>query len=438
MLFLLQTFSEMKFISTSNALLKAGFKEAVLSGLAADGGLYVPEQIPEIKDQFFTELHCLTTHELAFQLLFPFVNEDLTEDQLKRIIECTFQFDFPLVHLPSSGIQILELFHGPTWAFKDVGARFLAACLSTWSGGNQKQIILVATSGDTGGAVANGFFKQDGIEVVILYPKDKISPLQEYQIAGLGGNITALAVDGTFDDCQRMVKSAFNDKVLRSGINITSANSINIARWLPQMIWYAVAWKAMQREGVDTSVSIPSGNYGNIAAAFLACAMGLQFKEILAAHNANDTIPRFLHYGIYSPGMTISTLANAMDVSDPSNFVRLRYLKQFEASEFTPAFSAETVSDDQIIEAIRTCWKRHQYLLDPHTATAWYVLNQKGANGIVVSTAHPFKFKEVIIKALGFYPDAWNKSWVDAQINYITIPATYSALEEFLFHNLSD
>jgi threonine synthase len=428
----------MKYISTSNNLLKAGFKEAVLSGLAADGGLFVPEHIPKLDDSVFNVKDDMSLHELAFQLLFPFVQEDLSDDLLRKIIEDTFQFDFPLVTLVGSGIHVLELFHGPTWAFKDVGARFLAGCLSAWNTGNQKNVILVATSGDTGGAVANGFFNQPGIDVVILYPKGKVSPLQEYQIAGLGGNITALAVDGTFDDCQRMVKSAFNDKVLRSKINITSANSINVARWLPQMIFYAIAWREMKRRGYAERICIPCGNYGNIAAAFLAHDMGMHFKQIFAAHNANDTIPRFLEKGQYTIGETIATLANAMDVSDPSNFVRLQYLFQHQYRGKLADFQAQSVTDQQILETIQYVWQEYQYLLDPHTATSWHMLNDLGGEGTIVATAHPYKFEEVIIKTLGYYPPEWNKEWEKGLIDSITIPAGYKSLEEQLLNKLKD
>lgn len=426
----------MQYISTSNAQIKAGFKEAVLAGLASDGGLFVPEQIPGLSDQFFTSLDTLTIHELAYQLLLPFVKEDLTDDQLRKIIDHTFQFDFPFVSLAGSGIHLLELFHGPTWAFKDVGARFLAGCLSAWNTGHEKNVILVATSGDTGGAVANGFFHQPGINVVILYPKGKISPLQEYQIAGLGGNITALAVDGTFDDCQRMVKSAFNDKVLRSKVNITSANSINVARWLPQMISYAIAWREMKRRGYAECICIPSGNYGNIAAAFLAHDMGMHFKQIFAAHNANDTIPGYLQSGIYTPGETIPTLANAMDVNDPSNFVRLQYLQQHQYRGRLAEFQALSVKDHQILETIQYVWQEYEYLLDPHTATAWHMLNGTEGEGIIVATAHPYKFEDVIIRALGYYPSEWKKDWENGQIDSITIPSGYEALEDQLLHKL--
>lgn len=422
----------MKYISTDTIPNQVGFKEAVLKGLAAGGGLFVPEKLPEVDSEFIHHLNSLSIQEISFRLLQPFVGDDLSDAQLSAVIDHTFQFDIPVKQIGETGIHVLELFHGPTWAFKDVGARFLAGCLSYWTDQTHETIILVATSGDTGGAVANGFYNLPGTKVVILYPKGKVSPLQEMQIAGMGGNIIALEVDGSFDDCQHMVKSAFSDEVLRSTINITSANSINIARWLPQMIFYAIAWREIQRQGIENKLCIPSGNYGNIAAAFLIHDMGLTFKEILAAHNANDTIPRFLSSGHYTPGGTISTLANAMDVNDPSNFVRLRYLQQHQYRGRLATFSAESVSDIQILAAIRDAWDHHQYLLDPHTATAWHMLMQHGGKGMVVATAHPYKFEDVITKALGFYPTEWFKAWESGPIKSTSVPADYAALKELL------
>jgi len=422
----------MKYISTDNTNGRVGFKEAVLKGLAPGGGLFVPEKIPQVDTAFFDKLDSFSIRDLANTLMQPFVSNDLSDARLSSVIEHTFQFDIPVKRIGETDIHVLELFHGPTWAFKDVGARFLAGCLSQWTDQTKETIILVATSGDTGGAVANGFYHQPGTKVVILYPKGKVSPLQEMQIAGMGGNIIALSVDGSFDDCQHMVKSAFNDEELRSEVNITSANSINIARWLPQMIFYAIAWREIRRQGIESTLCIPSGNYGNIAAAFLMHDIGLTFKEILAAHNANDTIPRFLSSGTYAPGGTVSTLANAMDVNDPSNFVRLRYLQQRQYRSRLVDFRAQSVSDTQILEAIRDAWQNHQYLLDPHTATAWHMLKENGGKGIIAATAHPFKFEEVIAKALGSYPLTWIKTWKSGPLSSTSIPADYLALRELL------
>ena len=422
----------MQYVSTNDAYAKTSFRNAVLKGMPKDGGLYVPDIIPELGESFWNELDSFSLKELAYTILAPFTTEDFSEPQLKRIIAHTFQFAIPLARIGNSDIYALELFHGPTWAFKDVGARFLAGCLNEWNTQKEKTIILVATSGDTGGAVANGFYNQEGNTVVILYPKGKISPLQEMQIAGLGGNVIALSVDGSFDDCQALVKNAFSDTALRNMISLTSANSINIGRWLPQMIFYALAWIEIRKRDIESVICIPSGNYGNIAAAYLAHDIGFHFKRILAAHNANDTIPRYLVKGEYQPGTTISTLANAMDVSDPSNFVRLQYLQQHQYRGRLADFQALSVSDEQILQAIRDVWHHHNYLLDPHTATAWHMLKENGGKGIIAATAHPYKFESIIERALGFYPQAWVKDWESGPVNSITIPTTYAALKEIL------
>lgn len=422
----------MKYISTDNTNVRVGFKEAVLKGLAPGGGLFVPEILPQVDSTLFDKIDSHSIRDLAFALLKPFVSDGLSDVQLSAVIEHTFQFEIPVKQIGETGIHALELFHGPTWAFKDVGARFLAGCLSQWNDQSRETIILVATSGDTGGAVANGFYNQPGIKVIILYPKGKVSPLQEMQIAGMGANIIALAVDGSFDDCQHMVKKAFSDEALRLTTNITSANSINIARWLPQMIFYAIAWREIRRQGVKSTLCIPSGNYGNISAALLMHDLGLTFKEIFAAHNANNTIPRFLTTGNYAPAGTISTLANAMDVDDPSNFVRLLYLLQHQYRSRLVDFRAQSVSDAHIIEAIRDAWVKHKYLMDPHTATAWHMLKTNGAKGIIVATAHPYKFEDVIVTALGFYPAEWIKKWESGPVTSTSIPNDYSALRHLL------
>ncbi len=422
----------MQFVSTNDAYAKTSFKNAVLRGIPKDGGLFVPDTIPELDDSILNDVHSFNIQELAYNILAPFTAEDLSEEQLERIIAHTFQFAIPLVRIGHSDIHTLELFHGPTWAFKDVGARFLAGCLSEWNTQKEETIILVATSGDTGGAVANGFYNQEGTQVVILYPKGKISPLQEMQIAGLGGNIKAITVDGSFDDCQSLVKNAFSDTALRNKISLTSANSINVARWLPQMIFYALACIEIRRQDIESVICIPSGNYGNIAAAYLAHDMGFHFNIILAAHNANDTIPRYLVKREYHPGATISTVANAMDVSDPSNFVRLQYLQQHQYRGRLADFQALSVSDEQILQAIRDVWNQHNYLMDPHTATAWHMLKENGGKGIIVATAHPFKFESIIVRALGFFPEEWNKEWESGLVSSISIPIAYAALKEIL------
>ncbi len=422
----------MKYISTSDSETRLGFKESVRSGLAPDGGLIVPEFIPIIRPDMVRNLLSLSDHELAFALLTPFVKEDLTVEQLKAVIEHTFQFETPLKRIGTSDTYVLELFHGPTWAFKDVGVRFLAGCLSSWTSEKNEMTILVATSGDTGGAVANGFYNQPGINVVILYPIDKVSTLQEQQIAGLGRNITAVGVRGSFDDCQKLVKNAFSDQELRTTITLTSANSINIARWLPQMIYYAFALKEAIKQNVEFVFAVPSGNYGNITAGLLIHSMGMKLEKFIAAHNANDTIPRLLKNDIYDPHETIATLANAMDVSDPSNFLRLQYLWDKYPDLIDDHFTAISVSDEEILQSIRTCWNEHGYLLDPHTATAWKALNIQGGKGIILATAHPYKFEDVIIKALGHYPEDWKKEWLSGKIEKMEIGVDYEELKRIL------
>lgn len=422
----------MEYKSTGNNQLHIGFKEAVYQGLASDGGLFVPQNIPTPEKGLFDSLLMMDNADLAYSLLHSFVKEDLTSQDLKRIIEQAFSFEIPLKKIGNSEIYTLELFHGPTWAFKDVGARFLAGCLSAWSQKAEEVTILVATSGDTGGAVANGFYRQPGTKVVVLYPSGKISSLQEMQIAGLGENIFAVRVDGTFDDCQRLVKMAFMDLELRTMISITSANSINLARWLPQMVFYGIAFKEILQKEIEPVLCVPSGNYGNITAGILMYQMGFRFQKMIASHNENDTIPRFLKNGTYHPYKTVQTFANAMDVSDPSNFVRLQYLWDSDKINSSEIFSAESVSDDQILHAIRDCWDKHNYLLDPHTATAWHVLNQNGAKGIIFSTAHPYKFEDIINDALGFYPEEWRKAQTSTSNRSVRIPVDYQTLKAFL------
>ncbi len=420
----------MKYISISGDQQHFGFKDAVLNNLAPDGGLFVPNEIPSI--HFSKEdIQNFSKEEFLFHLLYPFVQPDLTDVQLRKIISDTLSFDIPLVQIGSSDIYALELFHGPTWAFKDVGARFLSGCLSTWSTDNKETTILVATSGDTGGAVAHGFYKQPGTRVIILYPYGKISSLQEQQIAGLGYNIEAIAVRGTFDDCQQLVKTAFRDDALKRENRLTSANSINIARWLPQMIFYAIAYQEAVKKRLPLTISVPSGNYGNIAAGLLANVLGIRFDKYFASHNANNTVPRFFQDGHYHPNPTIATIANAMDVSDPSNFVRFQWLfNKISPEHFS--FRAASVSDDEILETISRCYLQHHYLLDPHTATAWKVLSDHGGKGILLATAHPQKFEEIITRAIGEFPSEWSKEIADNQIQRIVIENNFEELNAII------
>ena len=407
------------------------FKEVVEQSLAPDGSLFVPRTIPVMDASLLAQQKVLDLQYLAYHFLSPFVEPDLSEHQLREVIAHTFPFEIPIKQLHGSELYIEELFHGPTHAFKDVGARFLAGCLKQWQKQGDNLTVIVATSGDTGGAVANAFYGLEGIQVVILYPLDKISAFQEQQIAGLGKNIKAIAVNGNFDDCQQLVKQSFSDPSINNRIHLTSANSINIGRWIPQLMFYAVAWHFMESQGLEKNILVPSGNYGNISAGLLFHQMGFPFNRIIAAHNQNDTIPRFLESNKYQPHPTMATYANAMDVSDPSNFVRFEYLRK-TGDENSIHFTATSVSDEEILVAIRECWEKHNYLLDPHSATAYHISKENGNQGLILSTAHPYKFKDIITKAMGFYPGDWLLDEREGEIFRTEIDNHFDALQEIL------
>jgi threonine synthase len=402
----------MKYISLGERKQKFSLKEVLFKGLAPDGSLFMPEYIPMLDNSFIDSFQQLSLSEIAFNVLHPYLCDDIADDVLKRIVDETFNFEIPLNKV-EEGVYALELYHGPTQAFKDVGARFLSRLLGYFNKGeSRKLMVLTATSGDTGGAVANGFHKVPGIEVVVLYPYGKISPYQEYQITGPGDNVHAIAVEGSFDDCQRLVKDAFNDEQLRSKIYMTSANSINIGRLLPQMVYYFQAVALLRRAGhMDAPVlTVPSGNFGNITAAMLANAMGLPVKKFIAATNANDVVPRFLVSALYDPKSTIATVANAMDVGNPSNFPRMFELCDNNIDELRRKMISVSISDDSIKATIKEVYLKSHYLMDPHTASAFAAMNQIKAGddiAVFVSTAHPFKFGEVIDQIL---PNALNES----------------------------
>ncbi len=391
----------MKFFSTNRKSPTVGFKEAVINSLPPDNGLYFPESIPTLSAEVLSDFSSLTLPELGFEMMKPFVS-DIPEADLLQILEDVLSFEIPLVQV-ADNIHALELYHGPTYAFKDVGARFLARCLGYFSQGQDEEVtILVATSGDTGGAVANGFYGVEGVRVVILYPSGKVSDLQEKQLTTLGGNISALEVDGDFDDCQALVKQAFLDKELNKKLSLTSANSINIARWMPQSIYYA--WMLTQLASEDLLIAVPSGNYGNITAAMLAKRMGFPLGSFLACSNANDIVPRYLQTGAYEPRSTVATYANAMDVSKPSNFPRMQELYNSSHEAITADVSGFTLSDDQILQTIADCRRESKYLLDPHGAIGYAALKQHckpGQRGVFLETAHPIKFAPTMSKALG-------------------------------------
>ncbi len=392
----------MKFFSTNNKSEKVSFREAVLKSLPDDNGLFFPEEIPALGDDFFNSVSTKTLTETAFCVLWPFCKADLPKNKLEEIIADTFVFDIPLKKVEDK-ISCLELFHGPTMAFKDVGARFLARTLSYFKeSDNEETTILVATSGDTGGAVASGFYNQPGIKVVILYPKGKVTALQERQMTTLGGNIQALEVEGDFDDCQAMVKKAFLDKELKQH-NLSSANSINVARWLPQSVYYYVPF--IERGIVNHLVfSVPSGNFGNITSGILAKKMGLPIKRFIASTNVNDVIPRYLISGNYDPKDTIPTISNAMDVSKPSNYSRLRTLYDDSFESIIKETSGFVMNDDETRNAIRHSSSQNNYLMDPHSAIAYEGLKnklQEGEEGVFLGTAHYCKFLDVVNVATG-------------------------------------
>lgn len=388
----------MKYFSTNRQSPAVDFKKGVIRSLPADNGLYFPEQIPHIADTL--NQSGIGLHEIAFETLKPFCTPDIPVNRLQEIVEDVFSFDIPVVPVQER-IHALELYHGPTYAFKDVGARFLARCLGFFNEGSDQEVtILVATSGDTGGAVAAGFHKVPGVKVVILYPSGKVSDLQEKQLTTLGENIQALEVNGTFDDCQQLVKEAFLDQELNQHLNLSSANSINIARWMPQSIYYS--WACSQLRGHENLVfAIPSGNYGNLAAAMLAHRMGAPISRFIAASNANDVVPRYLVNGKYEPLPTVPTYSNAMDVGKPSNFPRMQELCQSDYHAMTQLVSGFTLDDHGTIEAMKACLAANQYLTDPHGAIGYQALVEgirPSETGVFLETAHPCKFADVVQK----------------------------------------
>ena len=398
----------MKYYSTNGKAPIADLHKAVVKGLAEDRGLYMPERINKLPQAFFDNIEKMSFQEIAYTVASAFFGEDVDPDALHDIVYDTLSFDCPVVQVKDS-IYTLELFHGPTLAFKDVGARFMARLLQYFirqEQGNQQVNVLVATSGDTGSAVANGFLGVDGIHVYVLYPKGKVSPIQECQFTTLGKNITAIEVDGVFDDCQALVKSAFMDAELNQHMKLTSANSINVARFLPQAFYYFNAYARMKEQGKANNLvmCVPSGNFGNICAALFGHQMGLPIKRFIAANNANDIFYKYLQTGKYEPKPSKQTLANAMDVGDPSNFARIYDLYGKSHEKITSLISGATYTDDQIRQTMRACYEDTKYILDPHGACGYQALAdglQPGETGVFCETAHPAKFKEKVDEILG-------------------------------------
>ncbi len=391
----------MQYYSLNNPQQKVGFAEAVIQGIAPDKGLYFPETIPTLSSNFWDTLDQYSNTEIAYTLLAPFVGDAIPEKDLKAILEDTLSFDFPVVAI-TENIASLELFHGPTMAFKDVGARFMARCLGYFNQNNPNKVtVLVATSGDTGGAVANGFLGTEGVDVVILYPSGKVSDIQEKQLTTLGQNISALEVDGVFDDCQDMVKQAFLDKEITDSMQLTSANSINVARWLPQLLYYVFAYKTQKDKAEEIIFSVPSGNYGNICAAMVAQKLGMPVQHFIAANNANNVVARYLKSEKYEPKTTIPTISNAMDVGNPSNFVRIQELYHNNFTKIQEVLSSYSYDDAATRKAMDTLIEQYDYIADPHGAIGFLAAQEHQqkhpkAQYIFLETAHPIKFLDVL------------------------------------------
>ncbi len=391
----------MKYYSTNGTAPLASLEKAVVKGLAEDRGLYMPEHIKPLPEEFFSRIQDMDFHDIACTVAQAFFDEDVPEEDLRRIVCDTLSFDVPAVKVCDS-IYSLELFHGPTLAFKDVGARFMARMLRHFlHSGSGEVNVLVATSGDTGSAVANGFLGVEGIKVYVLYPKGKVSPIQECQFTTLGQNITAVEVDGVFDDCQALVKNAFMDKALNAKMKLTSANSINVARFLPQSFYYFYAYAQMKKKGLADNLvmCVPSGNFGNICSALFGKRMGLPIHRFIAANNSNDIFYKYLQTGNYEPKPSVQTIANAMDVGDPSNFARIYDLYGKSHDAIAADISGATYSDEQIADAMRSCYADNGYVCDPHGACGYQALKdglRPGETGVFLETAHPAKFKSVV------------------------------------------
>lgn len=430
----------MNYYSLNKQAPKVSFREAVIKGIAPDRGLYFPESITPLPLSFFEGIEDLSNHEIAFNAIHQFVGDEIPNERLRTILANVLDFDFPVIEIENN-VATLELFHGPTMAFKDVGARFMAQCLGYFSENetNTTEVtVLVATSGDTGGAVANGFLGVDGVKVVILYPSGKVSDIQERQLTTLGQNITALEVNGTFDDCQKMVKTAFLDDDLLQNMQLTSANSINVARWLPQLFYFLFAYKQAKSQGKEIVFAVPSGNFGNICAGLMAQRLGMPVKHFIAATNVNDTVPEFMKTGNYNPKPSTPTISNAMDVGDPSNFIRIRHLFNDDFNTLAQNLSSYSFTDRETKEAMLKIYQNTSYSTDPHGAVGYlglkkYQETHPNSYGIFLETAHPVKFLEVVEETIGI------SLKIPPQIQKVmgkekkSIPIkTYESLKDFL------
>jgi len=432
----------MKFYSLNKKAPDVDFQYAAVHGQAPDKGLYFPERIPQLSSDFVKNIARKSKVEIGVEVMQPYVSESISKDVLEKIVAETVDFDFPLVKIDES-ISSLELFHGPTMAFKDVGARFMSRCLGYFNKDNAtKTTVLVATSGDTGGAVANGFLGVEGVEVVILYPKGKVSPIQELQLTTCGQNIKALEIDGVFDDCQAIVKQAFVDADLNAKMVLTSANSINVARWLPQQLYYFFAYQQWMQENEEAPVvCVPSGNFGNICAGILANASGLPIKHFLAATNVNDEIPKYFQTGNYAPQKAVATISNAMDVGDPSNFVRILEIFQNNFPALKGMVSSVSVSDSDTRATIKEVYDRTNYILDPHGAVAYKALADLQKNnkdkGFILETAHPVKFPDVVEEVIGMEIPVPEKAQylLGKKKEAVELPADFNTVKAWLLEN---
>ncbi|MEM9001402.1 MAG: threonine synthase [Bacteroidota bacterium] len=431
----------MNFYSLNNKKSKVSFKEAVITGIAPDKGLYFPERIDALPKSFFDTITSLTAHQIAFRAIEQFVKADIPEHQLNEILANVLDFDFPMVSIEED-LATLELFHGPTMAFKDVGARFMANCLGYFSKGDDTEItVLVATSGDTGGAVANGFLGVKGVNVIILYPSGKVSEIQEKQLTTLGQNITAMEVEGTFDDCQRMVKKAFLDADITKDRQLTSANSINVARWLPQLFYFLFAYRDIKAKQKEIVFAVPSGNFGNVCAGMVAQKLGMPIKHFIAATNKNDVVPHYMQRGTYLPKPSISTISNAMDVGDPSNFVRIRHLYHDNFSLLKENLSSYAFTDEETKTAMQQIHKNSGYITDPHGAVGYlgikkYQEKHQKTYGVFLETAHPVKFLDVVEDTLGISPKIPSQIQKVMDKSKSSIPiASYGELKSYLLKN---
>ena len=436
----------MKYYSTNNRSLLTSLKEAVLQGLAPDNGLYMPESIPAFPASFFGSLHEHSFRQIAFEVARKFTGDEIPSSELQKIIDHTIAFEAPLAEVESS-VSALELWHGPTMAFKDFGARFMSQLLRFFSAQIEREIVvLVATSGDTGSAVANGFLGVPGIRVVVLYPSGKVSDIQEKQFTTLGKNITALEVEGTFDDCQRFVKQAFLDQDLRDRFFLTSANSINVARLIPQSFYYFHAWAQRKNRSLPVVFSVPSGNFGNLTAGLIAKRMGLPVRHFIAATNVNDVVPEYLLSGKMVPRPSKHTISNAMDVGNPSNFARLADLFHHDVDAMRREIIGYAFTDEETSTAMRKVFEGSGYLLDPHGAVGYLALKRylrdfpSDVNGIFLETAHPAKFREVVEKGIHKTVDLPEtlRKFVGGRKQSIPVPGRYPAFKEALLASLKN